>query len=180
KSYQDAVNKARLEQGLGRSLMQKDQKLAKVWLKGRELYLQTCIACHGPDGKGMQVPGAAEGVTLAPSLKGSKKLLGDKELTCRIVLHGLVGPNDGGKTYPGEMAGFKWADDEWLAPIITYARNSFGNHAPAVTADDLKHVRGETAGRDKPYTLDEVKKEVSMTIKPISESGSAAKTHKRP
>ena len=71
KTYVDGIDKAQLEAGLGRTLMQKDPKLAAVWLKGRELYLQTCIACHGIDGKGMQVPGAAEGITLGPSLKGS-------------------------------------------------------------------------------------------------------------
>jgi mono/diheme cytochrome c family protein len=179
KTYTDAVNKAQLEASLGRSLMQKDPRLAATWLKGRELYLQTCFTCHGPDGKGMQVPGAAEGVTLAPSLRGSKKLLGDKELTCRIVLHGLVGPNDGGKVYPGEMAGFKWAEDAWLAPILTYARNSFGNHAAAVTEVDLKHVRGETVGRDRPYTLEELKKETSMIIHPIPDGASSVKTGKK-
>ncbi|HET6247995.1 MAG TPA: c-type cytochrome [Tepidisphaeraceae bacterium] len=157
RSYQDHVDKARLEAGLGKQMMQKDPKLAQQWLKGRELYLQTCIACHGVDGKGAQIPGAPEGMTLAPSLRGSKKLLGEKEITCRIVLHGLVGPNDGGKVYLGQMAGFKTAADDWLAPIVTYARNDFGNHAPAITPEDLKHVREETKDRDKPYTLEELK-----------------------
>jgi len=67
-------------------MMQRDPKLAAVWLKGRENFLQTCIACHGVDGKGAQVPGAAEGLTLAPPLKGSKRLMGDNATTCRIVL----------------------------------------------------------------------------------------------
>ena len=58
-----------------------------------------------------------------------------------MVLHGLVGPNDGNKLYPGEMVGFKWAEDAWLASVITYVRNDFGNHAPAITAEDLKNVR---------------------------------------
>jgi mono/diheme cytochrome c family protein len=108
------------------------------------------------DGNGAQVPGAAEGLTLAPPLKGSKRLLGDKEITLRVVLHGLVGPNDGGKMYPGEMAGFPWADDDWLSSIITYARNSFGNRAPAITPQDVAAIRKETEKRNKPYTLAEL------------------------
>ncbi len=155
-AYRSALDRAQVEQNLGRQMMQRDPKLAAVWLKGRENYLQTCIACHGVDGKGAQVPGAAEGLTLAPPLKGSKRLLGEKEITLRIVLHGLVGPNDGGKIYPGEMAGFPWADDEWLSSIVTYARNSFGNRAPAITPEDVAAVRKETEKRNKPYTLEEL------------------------
>jgi mono/diheme cytochrome c family protein/glucose/arabinose dehydrogenase len=156
-AYRNAMDRAQLEQSLGRQMMQRDPKLAAVWLKGRENFLQTCIACHGVDGKGAQVPGAAEGLTLAPPLKGSKRLMGDNATTCRIVLHGLTGPNDGGKVYPGEMAGFPWADDEWLSSIVTYARNAFGNHGPAITPKELAAVRGETATRNKPYTLEELK-----------------------
>jgi mono/diheme cytochrome c family protein len=95
-------------------------------------------------------------VTLAPPLKGSKRLLGDDAITSRIVLHGLVGPNDGGKIYPGEMAGFPWADDEWLTSVVTYARNAFGNHGTALTPEKLAAVRKETASRNKPYTLQEL------------------------
>ena len=43
---------------------------------------------------------ADEGTTLAPPLRGSKRLLGDDTITARVVLHGLTGPNDGGKLYP--------------------------------------------------------------------------------
>ena len=157
KAYEDAVNKDLLEKGLGNAMMKKNPKLAPIWLKGRELYQQTCIACHGPDGRGAPVPGAAAGLTLAPPLRGSKRLTGNSELTCRIVLHGLVGPNDGGKLYPGEMAGFKFADDAWIAAVVTYVRNDFGNHAAPITVEDLKRVRAETTGRDKPFTLAELK-----------------------
>ncbi|HWE03075.1 MAG TPA: c-type cytochrome [Tepidisphaeraceae bacterium] len=156
-AYQNAVNTGLLEAALGQQLMRKDPKLAATWLKGRELFQQTCIVCHGPDGKGTQVPGGVEGVTLAPPLRGSKRLTGNKEITLRVILHGLVGPNDGNKLYPGEMVGFKWAEDAWLASVITYVRNDFGNHAPAITADDLKHVREETTDRNKPFTLAELK-----------------------
>ncbi|HZK79861.1 MAG TPA: c-type cytochrome, partial [Humisphaera sp.] len=155
-AYQNAVNKALLEQALGQQLMRKDPKLAATWLKGRELFQQTCIVCHGPDGNGTPVPGVV-GVTLAPPLRGSHRLMGNKEITLRVILHGLVGPNEGNKLYPGEMVGFKWAEDAWLASVITYVRNDFGNHAPAITADDLKHVRAETTDRNKPFTLAELK-----------------------
>ena len=154
--YKDALLKADADLALGRSMTQRNPKLAKTWLKGRENFLQTCIACHGIDGKGAQVPGAPDGTTLAPPLKGSKRLLGDDAITCRIVLRGLTGPNDGGKLYPGEMAGFPWADDEWLSSIVTYARNAFGNHGEMLTPEKLAEIRKETASRNKPYTLQEL------------------------
>ena len=157
KTYKDSIDKHLLESAVSRDMLKKNPKMAESWLRGRELFQQTCIACHGPDGRGAPVPGGAAGATLAPPLRGSKRLTGNKEITCRIVLHGLVGPNDGGKLYPGEMAGFKFADDAWIADVVTYVRNDFGNHAPPLTAADLKKVRAETADRNKPFTLAELK-----------------------
>ena len=72
------------------------------------------------------------------------------------MIHGLEGPNDGGKVYPNTMAGFPFLDDDWLSAILTYARNEFGNKAPAITPADVAKVRQETARRDKPYTLKEL------------------------
>jgi hypothetical protein len=39
-------------------------------------------------------------------------------LIARIVLHGLTGPNNG-KTYPGQMASFKFLPDDWIAAVLT-------------------------------------------------------------
>ena len=157
-----------VEQGLGRAMMRKDPKLAAVWLRGRENYLQTCIACHGVDGRGAPVPGGPEGATLAPPLRGSHRLMADNAITARIVLHGLVGPNDHGKIYPGEMAGFPWADDEWLSSIVTYARNAWGNHYAPMTPADLAAVRAQTLSRPKPYTLQDLQAIPPTTTQPVS------------
>ena len=169
KAWQDNIADAKANAFKQKQLAIKDPELAKAWGKGRENFLQTCVACHGEDGKGALVPengvvpGATggpivvtPGMTLAPPLVGSKKIQGDKELVCRIMLHGLVGPNDGGKTYPGEMAGFKFLDDQFLANIATYVRNDFGNKGTMIKPADFAKVRKETEKRDKPFTLAEL------------------------
>jgi len=61
------------------------------------------------------------------------------------------------KFIPAKWPASSWADDEWLSSIVTYARNAFGNHGPAITPKELAAVRGETATRNKPYTLEELK-----------------------
>ena len=38
---------------------------------------------------------------------------------------------------PQQMPAFRWADDQWLSAILTYARNEWGNKADPVTAEDL-------------------------------------------
>jgi mono/diheme cytochrome c family protein len=134
-------------------LAKSDPKLYPIFVKGKERFTQACIACHGVNGEGAPVPQGTG--TLAPPLKGSKRLQGDVEIMGRIVLHGLVGPNNG-KIYPGDMAGIIWADDDWVSSIVTYARNEWGNKAPIVTPEQIAKVRKETATRTKPYTLEEL------------------------
>jgi mono/diheme cytochrome c family protein len=119
------------------------------------LFSQTCIACHGPDGKGQPAP-EGNGLTLAPPLKGSKRLLAAKGVPVSIVLHGLVGPHENGTIYPNEMAALPWLDDNMMSQVLTYARNEWGNKADAVEAKDVAAFRKSTASRKLPYTFPEV------------------------
>ena len=43
--------------------------------------------------------------------------------------------------------------------MISYIRNAWGNKASLVTAEQVKKVRAELAGRNQPYAPDELKKE---------------------
>jgi len=151
--HNEAVAATRSDQEKLKKLQREDPKLYAVFVKGKERFAQACIACHGLNGEGAPVP---QGVgTLAPPLKGSKRLQGDVQILGRIVIHGLVGPNNG-KIYPGDMAGIPWADDDWVSSIVTYARNDWGNKAPIVTPQEIAKIRKETADRNKPYTLEEL------------------------
>jgi mono/diheme cytochrome c family protein len=152
-AYLAEREKAREAANRQQALARSNPKLAQTVALGKSLYTQTCIACHGADGRG--TPSPAGTGTLAPPLAGSKRLNGNPEVLCRIVLHGLVGPNEG-VIYPNEMAGFPWADDDMVAAVLTYARQEWGNHSGAIRPGRVAKVRRETADRAKPYTLEEL------------------------
>jgi mono/diheme cytochrome c family protein len=118
---------------------------------GRENFTQICSACHGPDGKGIVT---SDGMHLAPPLAGSARVVGSPAALVRIVLHGLTGDVDG-KTYPGLMIPQKANDDRWIAGVLTFIRNSFGNTAPTITPEQVAAIRA-TSGDHAPFTLDEL------------------------
>jgi mono/diheme cytochrome c family protein len=132
-----------------------DRKYAVSFSRGKAMFAQTCIACHGLDGKGTPAP-EGNGLTLAPPLKGSPRLLADKTVPINLVLHGLTGPHENGKLYPNEMAGFPWADDQLVADVLTYARNDFGNKAAPVEPRDVYLARRESEKHMLPYTFPEI------------------------
>jgi mono/diheme cytochrome c family protein len=96
-----------------------------------------CMACHGMNG---------EGGPIAPPLANSEWVTGPVSNPIRIVLRGLGGPiSVAGKDYnfPAPMGQLSSLSDDQVAAVLTYARNSWGNKASAVTADQVKAFRGE-------------------------------------
>ena len=84
--------------------------------RGEKVYAANCVACHQTNGKG--VPGAF------PALDGSKVVTGPKDVQIKTVLNGVV--RNGKPT-----AMLAWKDtlsDTDIAAVITYTRNSWGNH----------------------------------------------------
>ena len=118
---------------------------------GAQVYNTLCIACHGPDGKGLNG---------LPPLVGSDWPKGQAARSIKIVLNGLEGPVDvAGKTYniamPPQGAVLS---DEKIAAALTYVRKNFANGAGAVTPDEVKAVRAATAQRVTPWTAEELLK----------------------
>jgi mono/diheme cytochrome c family protein len=125
-----------------------------VVMRGKVLYEQNCALCHNPDGMGKPAQ--------APPLAGSEWVLtaGVNRLI-RIPLVGLNGPIEvKGQVWNLPMAamGAQYSDDD-LAAVLSYIRNAWGNKAALVTAEQVKKVRAELAGRSQPYAPDELKKE---------------------
>ena len=121
-----------------------------VHARGLAVYNKTCIACHGPEGKG---------VPLAfPPLDGAAWPVGDPVLPIRIVLKGMQGPLEaGGQKFNNVMAPLGVLTDDEIADVLTYVRQSWSNDAPPVSADTVKKVRADFADRVLPWTADELK-----------------------
>lgn len=101
---------------------------------GKNLYMKTCAACHQAEGNGL----AGAFPPLAKSAVVTDK---DPEKLIQIILQGYDARSEFGVMPP-------FADqltDEEIAAIASYERSSWGNDAPAVTADEVRTVRSTIA-----------------------------------
>jgi putative membrane-bound dehydrogenase-like protein len=114
----------------------------KLVTQGATIFKSFCATCHGADGRGVTIGGKE---MPAPPLAGSPRVRGDKILNIQLLLNGLKGPVDG-KTYPDMMPSMWSNDDEWIASVLSYIRNSseLGNNASVVTPEDVKETRANT------------------------------------
>ncbi|VVM04488.1 Cytochrome c-552 [Methylacidimicrobium cyclopophantes] len=118
---------------------------------GREQYQANCAACHQPTGQGMSGQ--------FPPVAGSEWVDGDPRLLAAIVLGGLQGPvKVAGADYNGMMPAWqKTLSDAKIAAILTFLRQSWGNHASAVSEDEVKAVRAEIASHAAPWKIEELR-----------------------
>ncbi len=113
------------------------------------------MACHQADGLGVQ--------RMNPPLVKTKWVLGDKKALARIVINGLKGGEieiDGDSFHNPMPPQGAQLDDQQIADVLTYIRNSFGNKASAVSLADVKAARTTAAvpAAKKPVTKPAVKK----------------------
>ena len=117
---------------------------------GEQIYMTRCLSCHQANGEGM--------ASVFPPLVDSEWVTGDKEPLIGIILHGVMGKMEvNGVTYSGAMppwGGF--LSDEETAALLTYIRNSWGNEASEVTAEEVTQVREAHADRKTPWTAEEL------------------------
>lgn len=90
----------------------------------------TCMACHGPDGKGIAI-GA---MMMAPSLHGSPVVTaGDGEILASVILNGIEKED---QKFMGMMAPLAATlDAQKLAEVMNYVRTNFDNDASEVTEE---------------------------------------------
>ena len=135
------------------------KKLEKEYPKGYAIFNTVCQTCHGADGNGIKF--------LAPPLNGSNWVLGDKNKLISIVLYGLTGAvKVSGETYKkpeviGDMPEFGNNDkfyDSALAELLSFIRHAWSNQTGEVNENDILNVRHQFKGREKSFTVGELKK----------------------
>ncbi|WP_193212472.1 DUF7133 domain-containing protein [Luteolibacter marinus] len=146
--------------------------------KGEEIYSTLCASCHGDVGRGVEVAGL-EGALIAPPMAGSKTVTGDPKGVVYVLLKGLEGEIEG-KKYEGLMISMATNDDDWIASVASYVRNSFGNHGSFVTPADVAKARQDTAGKYSPWSYRELQARLpqavansSLTVTASDNNGSA-------
>ncbi|MCM8528138.1 MAG: c-type cytochrome, partial [Lentisphaeraceae bacterium] len=129
----------------------------KLFVKGAEIYEREgfCGTCHQHDGKGLAAAGF-------PPLDQTKWVVEDEERLIKLALKGLMGPIEvKGQKYPGlvPMTPFEgMLNNEEMAAVLTYVRNSFGNKASAISPDKVKEVRAKIKGKTGFYSPEELLK----------------------
>jgi len=130
-----------VSRGAGRFTPAQQETLAR----GKAVFQELCFTCHGDDGRGEPVPGKP-GFTKAPPLAGSPRVNGHRDYALKAVMYGLQGPIDG-KTYPEEMVPNGGNKDDWIASVVSYIRNDFGNSGGFATVDDVARLRAANPTR---------------------------------
>jgi mono/diheme cytochrome c family protein len=119
-----------------------------LFIKGKAIYNREgfCSTCHQVDGRGLSA-------SSFPPLANTAWVTGNEDRLITVALKGIMGEMEiQGKKYPGQvpMTPFeKMLNDEEIAAVLTYVRNSFGNNASAISPEKVKKVRAAT--KDKPY-----------------------------
>ncbi len=128
------------------------------FIQGKEIYSREgyCSTCHQTDGGGLSA-------SQFPPLAGTQWVLGSEERLIKLTLKGLMGPIKVlNKEYPGQVPMTPFGgllNDEELAAVLTYVRNSFGNEASAISPEKVKEVRAATESKTGFYSPEELLKE---------------------
>jgi mono/diheme cytochrome c family protein len=132
----------------------------KQFLAGQKVYFREghCATCHQANGKGLD--------PAFPSLEKSPWVSGEPNRLIRLALYGLAGPLEiNGKKYDGQVPMTPFGgmvNDEEMAAVLTFVRNSFGNKSDAITSEQVKKVRAAFPGRVNMCTVEELLKEFPL------------------
>ncbi len=146
----DSVKKAR----------KKDRSFKSQYKLGLQVFHEegSCATCHMETGQGL--------ASIYPPIANSPWVTDDKERLIKLSLHGIYGDiTVNGVDYltakgvpPMTAVGAMFSDGE-MAAVLTYVRNSWGNEADPITAEEIKKIRAATKDRKIFYTPEELIKE---------------------
>ncbi len=130
----------------------------ELFIKGKEIYAREgyCMTCHQSGGTGLPPSGF-------PPLKKTRWVTGSEDRLIKLVLKGMMGKIEVlGHNYPGHvpMTPFEgMLNDDEVASVLTYIRNSFGNEGTAIMPEKVKAVREEIKDKKGFYSPEELLKE---------------------
>jgi mono/diheme cytochrome c family protein/glucose/arabinose dehydrogenase len=181
------TNKARGIQEIGQQILKRNAAAASTAAagfspdqlgqlkEGETIYKSLCQTCHGEDGRGMAVAGANDGSMMGPPIAGSPRVQGHRDYVIKTLLHGMTGPL-AGQTYTQVMLPMGTQNDDWIANIASYVRNSFGNSASFVSPAEVARVRAATASRKTMWTFPELETSLPRML-PVDPSWVATASH---
>jgi mono/diheme cytochrome c family protein len=98
-------------------------------------YEVNCSACHGLAGEGIE--------GMVPAFSGNHALLADDATNLiHAMLAGARAPHTSERQTAAGMPAFNWKmNDQQIADMLTYVRNSWGNASKPVAADEVARLR---------------------------------------
>lgn len=101
-----------------------------------------CSSCHGVQGEGIN--------GMVPAFAGNHSMLNNPTNLITAVLVGTRAPHTAERQTAAGMPSFAWKmDDEQVANVLNYVRNSWGNQAGEITAKDVLELRQKTGAGEK-------------------------------
>lgn len=111
---------------------------------GALTYVEHCTACHRLDGMGAP--------QVYPALKGNSMVFADDPSSLiQVTMAGGRMPATPAHPMAFAMPGFAHLSNADLAELMTYIRNSWGNHASPVSEADIARMRHEIANKPVHY-----------------------------
>jgi mono/diheme cytochrome c family protein len=112
-------------------------------MRGAQVYLDNCNACHHSDGIGAP--------RVFPNLAKNEVVNAKNPVSLiHLVLAGSAMPSTQVAPSAIAMPAFGWRlSDEELADVLSFVRGNWGNHAPEVRSDEVGRVRKALAIQDR-------------------------------
>lgn len=105
-------------------------------------YEVNCSACHGLQGEGIN--------GMVPAFAGNHAMLQDPTNMIHAMLRGTRAPHTEVRQTAAGMPAFDWKmDDDQIAEMLNYVRNSWGNQGQEVTAAEVASMRKTTNAEQK-------------------------------
>jgi mono/diheme cytochrome c family protein len=107
-------------------------------MEGASVYLDSCAACHRPDGHGYE--------RVFPALAGNPVVEAQNaDSIVSIILRGSQTPRTAQTPAQFRMPGFAWRlSDVQVMQVTNFVRSSWGNRGPEVTLEEVTRLRSQS------------------------------------